>query len=184
MLFIQEVQWCFCNIIERAWFIIRFTLSCLILLFQMSTNVSRTMAAVHISVLTHMAPITARVEMASGCVQTDTHVIVSLIIFLPVYLLFRWSHLGIYSFSSKGSYHWISWSLEVARLDVVMILWLCYFAGFSVVLLPGYLSNCRVIGKVSIRISRLWVFTWETSNDKISERLVNRKPGAQFTHSQ
>ena len=45
----------------------------------MSVNLA--MAAVHISVLTHMALIAARVKMASDCIQTSTDVTVSLTIF-------------------------------------------------------------------------------------------------------
>ena len=92
----SEMQLCFCNIIERVrvWFIIRFILSCLILPFQISTSVNCAMVVVHTSVLRHTAPIIARVEMASSCVQTNMDVTVSLTIFLTNHILFLRSHQG------------------------------------------------------------------------------------------
>ena len=105
------LQLCFCNITEhvKGPFIIRFAFSCLILPFQISTSVNHVTAVVHTSVLTHMAPITARVEMVSGCVQTNMDVTVSVTICF------------IYSLSCKTSYHQISRNLEAAILTVIMI---------------------------------------------------------------
>ena len=44
--------------------------------------------------------------------------------------------LGLYSLRGKTSYHQISWSLEAARLDVIMIVSLRNLTGISVALLP------------------------------------------------
>ena len=84
--FYSRIQLCFRNIIEcaKGLLMIRLTVTCWILSFQISTSVNLAMAAVHISVLTHMAPIVALVEMASGCIQTITDVTVSLTFFLPI----------------------------------------------------------------------------------------------------
>ena len=54
----------------------------------------------------------------------------------------------VFSLSGKMSYHLVSWGLEVARLDVVMIVSLWYLRGVSTTPMPRYLSNSRVIGKV------------------------------------
>ena len=56
--------------------------------------------------------------------------------------------LGLYSLSGKTSYRQISWSLETARLDVIMIVSLWNLAGVSAALLPRCLPNFRAIGKV------------------------------------
>ena len=55
---------------------------------------------------------------------------------------------GLYSLSGKTSYRQISWSLEAARLDVVMVVSLWNLTGTSAAALPRYLPNVRAIGKV------------------------------------
>ena len=45
-------------------------------------------------------------------------------------------HLDLYSLSGKTSYRQISWSLEAARLDVLMIVSLWNLTGISAALLP------------------------------------------------
>ena len=85
---------------------------------------------------------------------------------------------GLYSLSGKTSYRQISWSLEAARLDAIMIVSLWNLTGISAALPPRCLSNFRAIGKVYSRISRLRDFTW--SCGKTSCRLVNRGPGCYF----
>ena len=55
---------------------------------------------------------------------------------------------GLYSLSGKTSYRQISRSLEVARLDVTIIVSLWNLTGISAALLPRCLSNFRAIGKV------------------------------------
>ena len=82
--------------------------------------------------------------------------------------------LGLYSLSGKTSYRQISWSLEAARLGVIMIVWLWNLTGISAALLPRCLLNFRAIGKVQTWISRLRDFT--RSCGKTSYRLVNRGP--------
>ena len=82
--------------------------------------------------------------------------------------------LGLYSLSGKTSYRQISWSLEAARLGVMIIAPLRNLTGSSAALLPRGLSNFRAIGKVETRISRLRDFTRPCS--KTSYRLVNRGP--------
>ena len=82
--------------------------------------------------------------------------------------------LGLYSLSGKTSYRQISWSLETARLGVIMIVSLWNLTGISAALLPRCLLNFRAIGKVKTRISRLRDFT--RSCGKTSYRLVNRGP--------
>ena len=62
---------------------------------------------------------------------------------------------GLYSLSGKSSYHQISWSLEDATLEVVIIVLLWIVTGTSAALLPTCLSNFRTIGKVYTRISPL-----------------------------
>ena len=82
--------------------------------------------------------------------------------------------LMIYSLSGKTSYHQISWSLEAARLDIMSVsLW--NLTDIVAELLLGPLSNCRAIGKVQTRISRLRDFTRPC--DKTPARLVNRALG-------
>ena len=83
--------------------------------------------------------------------------------------------LGLYSLSGKTSYRQISWSLEAARLGVIIIAPLWSLTGTSAALLPRGLSNFRAIGKVLTRISRPRDFTRSCS--KTSYRLVNRGPG-------
>ena len=56
--------------------------------------------------------------------------------------------LGLYSLSGKTSYRQISWSLEAARLDVVMVVSLWNLTGTSAAALPRYLPKFREIGKV------------------------------------
>ena len=56
--------------------------------------------------------------------------------------------LGLYSLSGKTSYRQISWSLEAARLGVIIIAPLWNLTGTSAALLPRGLSNFRAIGKV------------------------------------
>ena len=85
---------------------------------------------------------------------------------------------GLYSLSGKTSYRQISWSLESARLGVIMIESLCNLTSISAALLPRCLSNFRAIGKVQTRISRLRDLA--RSCGKTSYRLVNRGPGGWF----
>ena len=54
---------------------------------------------------------------------------------------------GLYSLSDKTSYRQISWSLEAARLSVIMIVSLWNLTGISAVLLPRCRSNFRAIEK-------------------------------------
>ena len=56
--------------------------------------------------------------------------------------------LGLYSLSFKTFYRQISWTLEAARLDAIMIVPHWHLIGTSAALLPGCLSNFRSIGKV------------------------------------
>ena len=82
---------------------------------------------------------------------------------------------GLYSLSGKASYRQISWRLEAARLDVILILSLWNLTGISAAVLPRCLSNFRAIGKVLPRISRLREFT--RSCGKTSVCLVNKGHG-------
>ena len=64
--------------------------------------------------------------------------------------------LGYYSLSGKTSWRQIfSWSLEPARLDVMIIVSLWNLTGISTAPLPRCLPNFRAIGKVWIWISLL-----------------------------
>ena len=56
--------------------------------------------------------------------------------------------LGLYSLSCKTSYRQISWSLEAARLGIIIIAALWNLTGISAVLLSRCLSNFKAIGKV------------------------------------
>ena len=56
--------------------------------------------------------------------------------------------LGFYLLSGETSYHQISWSLQAASLDALMILSLCNLTGISGALLPRYLPNFMAIGNV------------------------------------
>ena len=89
-------------------------------------------------------------------------------------------HQGLYSLNGKTSYRQISWSLEAARLGVIMIVSLWNLTGISAALLPRCLLNFRAIGKVQTRISRLRDFT--RSCGKTSYRLVNRGPVWKLGH--
>ena len=87
-----------------------------------------------------------------------------------------WYHYaGPLLLSGKTSYRQISWSLEAARLGVILIVSLWNLTGITAALLPRCLVNFRAIGKVQTRISRLRDFT--RSCGKTSYRLVNRGPG-------
>ena len=55
---------------------------------------------------------------------------------------------GFYPLSSETSYRQISWSLKAMRLDVIMIVSLWNLTGILAVVLPRYLLNFRMIGKV------------------------------------
>ena len=81
---------------------------------------------------------------------------------------------GLYPQSGKTYCRQISWSVEAARLDVIMIISLWNLTGFSAALLPRCLSDFRAIGKVKTRISRLRDLT--RSYGKTSVRLVKRGP--------
>ena len=83
----------------------------------------------------------------------------------------RWGSLGLYSLSDKASYRQISWSLEAARLDVIMIVSLWNLTGILAALLPTCLSNFRAIRKVYTLISCLRDFT--RSCGKTSGLVVN-----------
>ena len=73
------------------------------------------------------------------------------------------------------TYRKISWSLEAARLVVIMTVSVWNWTGISAALLPMCMSNFGKIGKVETRISRLRNFT--RSCGKTSVYLVNRGPG-------
>ena len=60
-------------------------------------------------------------------------------------------HLGLYSLSRRTRDCEISYSLEAARFDVVMIVWVWNLTGISAVLPPGCMSFVRTIGKVKTR---------------------------------
>ena len=68
--------------------------------------------------------------------------------FLFIPFIFHNSNLGLYSLSSKTSYHRISWSLKAAILDVIPIVSHWNLTGISTALLPRCLSNFRAIAKV------------------------------------
>ena len=84
-------------------------------------------------------------------------------------------HQGLYSLTGKTSYHQIAWSLQAARLDVILIVSRRYLTGTSEALLSMCLSNFRAIGKVETRI--WWLRDLTRSCGKMSVRLVNRSPG-------
>ena len=54
---------------------------------------------------------------------------------------------GLFSLIGKTSYRQISWTLEAARLDVVMVVSLWNLTGILAALLPRCLSNIRAIEK-------------------------------------
>ena len=87
---------------------------------------------------------------------------------------------GLYSLSSRPSYRQISLSLEAASLNVTMIPSLCNLTSISTAALLRCLSNCRAIGKVRTRISRLRDFT--RSWCKTSVYGVNRDPDVHSSH--
>ena len=88
------------------------------------------------------------------------------------------THHGLFSLNGKTSYLQISWSLEAARLGVMVIVSLWNLTGISAAVLPRCLSNFRAIRKFKIWISRLRDFV--RSSGKTSTRLVNRSPGLQY----
>ena len=77
-----------------------------------------------------------------------------------------WLH--FYSLSGRTSHHRISWSLEAARSNVIMITSLWNLTVISAALLPRCLLNFRAIGKVKTQSHGL-----ETSRD-----LTIRRPSA------
>ena len=99
----------------------------------------------------------------------------------PVYassvcMIFLWSRsilAFIQGFNSLTSYRQIPWSLETARLDVLIIVSLWNLTGISAALLPRCLSNFRAIGKVWIRLSLLRVFMtrfWDKEHSPYVQR--------------
>ena len=87
--------------------------------------------------------------------------------------------LGLYSLSGRTSYREISWSLEAARLGVIMIVSLWNFTGISATLLPTH--ACQIserLEKSKPGISRLRDFT--RSYGKTSDRLKNRGPSLSY----
>ena len=88
---------------------------------------------------------------------------------------------GLYSLSGKTSYRQISWSFVTAILNVIMFISLCNLTDISAAVLPRCLSNCRAIGKVCTRISRLR--SKARSYSKTSIPLVKRGPGNSIFHS-
>ena len=58
------------------------------------------------------------------------------------------SLLGLYSLSCKTSHRQISWSIEAARLGIIIIVAFWNLTGISVALLSRCLSNFKAIGKV------------------------------------
>ena len=83
--------------------------------------------------------------------------------------------LGLCSLSGRTSYRQISWSLEAARLGVIIIVSLWNLTGISTELLPKSRSNFRVTRKIHTRISRLQCFARSCVNTSIC--LVNRGTG-------
>ena len=80
------------------------------------------------------------------------------------------SRQGLHSRSGRTSYHQISWSVEAARLVVIMIVSLWNFKNISASLPPRGLSNVRAIGKSKLESRGL-----ETSRAlAASVRLANR----------
>ena len=62
--------------------------------------------------------------------------------------------MGLYSLSGKTSYRRISWNIEAAKLDVIMIVSLWYLTDIFAALLLRCLIHFKAIGKVLIRILR------------------------------
>ena len=95
----------------------------------------------------HKGPVTRKMFplMTSSCEFSSFVRYVSLFKFpLLCYIPIQ----GIYSLSGRTSYRKISWSLEAARLGVIMIPSLWDLTGISAALLPRCLSNFKAIGKV------------------------------------
>ena len=55
---------------------------------------------------------------------------------------------GLYSLGGKTSYRQMSWSLEAARLDVIVIVSFWKLTGISAAVLTTCMSNCRAIGDI------------------------------------
>ena len=72
---------------------------------------------------------------------------------------------GVYLLSGKTSYHERLWSLEAARLDVVIIVSLWNLTGISAALLSICLSNFTAIGKglnINLAVSKLHdILRWD-----------------------
>ena len=80
------------------------------------------------------------------------------------------SVLGLYSLSGKTSYRQISWSLEAARLSVIVIVSHWNLTGISAALLPRCLSNFR---------AEIWLASRQRccrGACQISEQLKKSKP--------
>ena len=75
---------------------------------------------------------------------------------------------GLYSLSVKTSYRHISWSLEAARLDVIMVVSLWHLTDISAALLPMCLSHPDPLVSLPQDFTR--------SCGKASVRSVNRGP--------
>ena len=79
--------------------------------------------------------------------------------------------IGYLSQSGRTSYRKTTWRLKAARLDVIMIVSLWNLIGTSTGLPSRGLSNVRLIGKFTARISQRQVFMG--SCGKTTIRLVN-----------
>ena len=80
---------------------------------------------------------------------------------------------GLYSLCGRTSYRKISWSLEAARLFVIMIVLLWYLTCISAALLPRCLANCRAIEKAKL----------ESRGFEISRVVAVRRPSAWWTEA-
>ena len=104
----------------------------ILLILPLGTNFSETSIETHIVLYKKMRLKMSSAQWRSFCLGFNA--------------LTYWG-LGLYSLCGKTSYHQTSWSLEAARLGVIMIVAIWNLTGISA-LLPRYLANFRAIGKV------------------------------------
>ena len=84
---------------------------------------------------------------------------------------------GLYLLSGRTSYREISWSFEVVRLDIPMIISFWDLTGILAAPLPSCLSNFIAIGKVETRIPHLRDFM--RSRGKMSVHHLGKRVIAQ-----
>ena len=122
----------------------------ILLIGPLGTHFSEISIAVHTFSVKKMRLIASFAKWWPYCLGFNVHALFAIDHVDCVLLCFgpRLSRQSLYSLSGQTSYRKTLWSLEAARLDIIMIVSLWNLTGISAVLRPMCLSNCRAIRKV------------------------------------